>query len=699
MSQKESGLLPRIPATEVFPVVENGRLAAKAAVGDPFPIRATVFKEGHDAYCAEAVLISPTGHEHQRAKMYGIAPGLDRLEAWVLADEPGNWWFRIDTWADPWTTWQHDAGIKIRAGIDVELMCEEGARLLERLAAGRLIMSQSPPHSPELPKISLSAREFQLLEQTAAILRDEKMPPDSRLAAATAEPVQEIFRAHPLRDLAESTEKFPLQVARHRAVYGAWYEIFPRSVGAFQNPDGSWVSGTFQSAAKDLDRIADLGFNVVYLTPIHPIGTHFRKGKNNSLHANPGEPGSPWAIGADAGGHDAIHPDLGNLTDFANFVGKARELGMEVALDLALQCSPDHPWVKLHPEWFTQRSDGSIAYAENPPKKYQDIYPLNFDNDPQGLLDAIIDITEFWIMQGIKIFRVDNPHTKPINFWQKYLAYMHDNYPEVLFLAEAFTRPAMMRTLGKVGFQQSYTYFTWRQSKNEIEDYFQEVATNTAHVMRPNFWPTTPDILTEQMTTGGTAIFALRAILAATGCPNWGCYSGYELCENQQRPGFEEPNDNEKYEYYPRDFTNSQDLGITQLIRSLNRAREKHPALQQLHQISFHPTSNEKLVCFSKHLPARFSPSGRSDTVIVVVSLDPHHEVSGTVTLDYYDLIAPDGRSGTFPQDLPEKTVDVILVDELDGMRYRWGAKAFVRLSPWERIGHVFWVEAGLEED
>lgn len=698
VSPKKTRLINRIPAIELSPVVENGSLAAKATAGEPFPIRATVFKEGHDAYCAEAVLIDPAGKEHSRTRMYGIASGLDRLEAWVMADRQGDWSFRVDTWADPWETWKHEAEIKIPAGIDVELVCEEGARLLERCARGANLAAARPPRSPALPKSKMPADSASQLEQMAGALRDSATPPEVRLAAATSPRIEAIFAAHPLRDLAEATEKFPLQVDRRAALYGAWYEIFPRSAKAAQNPDGSWISGTLKTAAEDLERIRDMGFDVVYLTPIHPIGQAYRKGKNNSLTATETDPGSPWAIGSKDGGHDAIHPDLGEFADFDAFVARAGELGMEVALDLALQCSPDHPWVTQHPEWFSQRADGSIAYAENLPKKYQDIYPLNFDNDPAGLFEAIVQVTELWINHGVRIFRVDNPHTKPVNFWQCYMEYMHQHHPDVVFLAEAFTRPAMMRTLGQVGFHQSYCYFAWRQTKQEIEDYFQEVAADTAHLMRPSFWPITPDILTEQMTTGGVAIFALRAILAATGAPTWGCYSGYELCENVQRPGFEEPNDNEKYEYRPRDWKLADQLGIADLIRTLNRARAEHPALQQLHQISVHPTSSDQLVCFSKHVPARFSPTGKADTVVVVVSLDPHNQVEGSVWLNPYGLIAPDGRAGTQPVDLPERDVDLVMVDALDGRRYRWSKEGFVKLSPWTRMGHVFWVESGLDD-
>ncbi|QPK80604.1 alpha-1,4-glucan--maltose-1-phosphate maltosyltransferase [Schaalia sp. ZJ405] len=666
-------LIPRIPAIELFPVIEDATLAAKATENEPFPIRATVFREGHDSCCAEAVLIDPEGREYSRTLMSDIAPGLDRYEAWVVANRPGAWSFCVETWSNPYATWQHDATVKIDAGIDVELMLEEGARLLERAIAGHAL--NNPTQKPA------DAQDAAVLRDAAAAMRNTQRSAQQRLSAGVSSEVRAIFRDHPLRDLLGHTRRYPLDVSRERALTGSWYELFPRSAGAFQKPDGTWVSGTLRHAADDLDRIADMGFNVVYLTPIHPIGTTHRKGRNNTLEAQPGDPGSPYGIGSDLGGHDAIHPDLGDFDDFDAFVARARELDMEVALDIALQCSPDHPWVTEHPEWFTMRADGSIAYAENPPKKYQDIYPLNFDNDPKGIYRAIRDVFLTWIRHGVTIFRVDNPHTKPVPFWQEIIADIKRIHPEVIFLAEAFTRPAMMRTLGSVGFDQSYTYFAWRTGKEEICDYLTEVSTQTAHMMRPTFWPTTHDILTPQMTTGGTAIFAIRAMLAALGCPNWGIYSGYEFVENVQRPGFEEHNDNEKYEFRPRRWEDAEPLGISQLLTLLNRARAKHPALRQLHQIRIHPTSHPELVCFSRQIPGRFTATGQPDTVICVISLNPHHGVDGSIHLDLSDL-GIENRSGRFT-----------VVDELDGSTYTWSHDNYVSLSPVTRLGHVMAVQ------
>ena len=621
-------LLARIPATEVFPVVEDGNLPAKATAFEAFPIRATVFREGHDCYAAEAVLLRPGGSIHSRALMRDIAPGLDRYEAWVMPDAVGQWSFRIDTWSDPYATWRHDASVKIGAGVDVELMLEEGALLMERAARGEAL------NNPSQTQPTRSA--IDTLLDAAKGLRDASQTPQRRLSAGLSAPVRAVFRQFPLRDLYGSTRTYPLFVARNRALAGAWYEIFPRSHGAFQDSKGRWVSGTLRTAVEDLPRIASMGFNVIYLTPIHPIGLTNRKGKNNALIAHKGEPGSPYGIGSAEGGHDAIHPELGNFDDFDYFVEQSRELGLEVALDIALQCSPDHPWVSEHPDWFSQRADGSIAYAENPPKKYQDIYPLNFDRDPEGIYTAIRDMLELWISHGVKIFRVDNPHTKPVPFWLRLLEELHTRYPDVIFLAEAFTRPAMMRTLGAVGFDQSYTYFAWRTYKEEIEEYLTELSQETAHLIRPTFWPTTHDILTPQMTT---------------------------------------------YEFRPRDPKLAQGTGIPALLTLLNSARERHPALRQLHDLRIHPTTSDRLLCFSKHVPARFSPTGVPDTVIVVLSLDPENTVEGEVHVDLSGL------------SLGTSSANFTVVDELDGQRYSWSTTNWVRLSPWDRLGHVMAIE------
>ncbi|MDO4243674.1 MAG: alpha-1,4-glucan--maltose-1-phosphate maltosyltransferase [Actinomyces sp.] len=660
----------RIPVTEVFPVVEDGRWPAKAVPGEVIPVRATVFREGHDRFGATAVLVRPDGSDGPSARMREIAPGLDLYEARLAPEEPGDWGLRVEGWSDPYATWAHDAGIKVPAGVDVELMLEEGARVLERAAGveGR----------PD--------QDAAVLTAAAAALRDSSAPAGSRLAAGLDESVVSVLDRLPLRDLVSPSATYPLQVDRRRALVGSWYEIFPRSLGAGTDSGGIWHSGTLRTATARLDRIAAMGFDVLYLTPISPIGTTNRKGRNNTLTARPGDPGSPYGIGSSDGGHDAIHPDLGTFEDFDALVARAGELGLEVALDLALQCSPDHPWVSEHPEWFTVLADGSIAYAENPPKKYQDIYPLNFDNDPEGIYRAILEVVMTWVEHGVTIFRVDNPHTKPLPFWQRLIREVRASHPEVLFLAEAFTRPAMMRTLGKIGFSQSYTYFAWRNTKEELTDYMVELSQDTAHVLRPAFWPTTHDILTPFMTNGKVAAFKLRAVLASTLSPTWGIYSGYELAESTPRPGYEEQIDNEKYEYKPRDFAAARANGIEDLLTRLNAARAAHPALQQLRDIWFHPTSNDALIAYSKRLDAAHSPTGSEDVVLTVVNLDPHRAQEGEVFLNLDQLGLPPGTDGSRPV--------LRVTDELTGSTYDWSGTNYVRLDPFGgQVAHVLSVE------
>lgn len=661
-------LIGRIPVLDVAPVAEEGRFPAKAVVGEAVPIQATVFREGHDAFGATAVLVRPDGEVHQRVRMTEVLKGLDRYEARVVPDATGAWSFRVEGWSDPYGTWAHDAGIKVPAGIDAELMLTEGARVLTR-AAERTGADAMPE------------QDAVVLQDAAAALRDRERPADERLGVALSDAVRDALTRTPLRDLVSPSADYPLVVHRQLALAGSWYELFPRSHGAHVDPEtGRWVSGTLRTAAEQLPRIASMGFDVVYLTPIHPIGTTFRKGRNNTLVAEPGDPGSPYAIGSAAGGHDAIEPSLGTFDDFDAFVASARGLGLEVALDLALQCSPDHPWVREHPEWFTTRADGSIAYAENPPKKYQDIYPLNFDNDPEGIYAEIHRVVELWISHGVTAFRVDNPHTKPLRFWERLLAEVARDHPDVIFLAEAFTRPAMMLALAKVGFHQSYTYFSWRNTKEELEEYIATVAGPDGAWMRPSFWPTTHDILPPYLQATGLGGFAVRAVLAATGSPTWGIYSGYELVEHIPRPGVEEQIDNEKYEFRPRDWSQADRYGIALLIGRLNAVRRAHPALQQLRDVRVHPTTDDALVCFSRHISAEDSPTGVTDTVVVVVNLDPFHPREGMVLLDLEAL----GLPALGP---------VRAHDLLTDATFWWGPEAFVRLDPTVSCAHVVHVD------
>jgi starch synthase (maltosyl-transferring) len=466
-------------------------------------------------------------------------------------------------------------------------------------------------------------------------------------------------------------------VDRPRALYGSWYEFFPRSEGPVVG--GNPTHGTFAQAAERLPAIADMGFDVVYLPPIHPIGKVNRKGKNNTLVAHPDDVGSPWAIGSDEGGHDAIHPQLGTLEDFRAFVHRTRELGMEVALDLALQAAPDHPWVTSHPEWFTTKPDGTIAYAENPPKKYQDIYPINFDNDPDGLYAEVLRVVRHWMDAGVRIFRVDNPHTKPLNFWHWLIWEVKKTDPDVLFLAEAFTRPAMMHQLARLGFTQSYTYFTWRTQRQELEEYGRQLV-DSSHYMRPNFFVNTPDILHESLQVGGPPMFKIRAVLASMMSPTWGVYSGFEVFEHVSvRPGSEEYLDTEKFQLRPRDWAAAEHSGrsLVPYLRRLNEIRRAHPALQQLRTLRFHAVDNPNLLCFSKTDP------GSEDAVLVVVSLDSGNTQIGTTSLDLPALGL-------------EWSDRFAVTDEITGATYDWGQFNYVELDPHREPAHVFAVHRAL---
>ncbi|MBD5786248.1 alpha-1,4-glucan--maltose-1-phosphate maltosyltransferase [Cellulosimicrobium terreum] len=668
----------RVPVVEVSPVVEGGRWPAKAVVGEMVPVEATVFREGHDAVAATAVLVAPDGRE-RTARMVDVAPGLDRFRATLHPDVEGDWSLRVEAWSDPYGTWEHDATIKIEAGVDVDLMLAEGSRLLERIRSDAVPL----PTADGAPG-TRSDTDARTLADAAAALADASRPALARLAAATSPEVRDALDRAPLRDHVTASATFPLRVERPLALAGAWYEMFPRSEGARRLKDGRWRSGTFTSAARRLPAITAMGFDVVYLTPVHPIGTTHRKGRNNSLTALPGDPGSPYAIGSKDGGHDAIHPELGSDRTFRAFVKEARRNSLEVAIDLALQCSPDHPWVAEHPEWFTTRADGSIAYAENPPKKYQDIYPLNFDNDPAGIYAEVLRVVRVWIARGVTAFRVDNPHTKPLDFWEWLLAEVRRTNPEVIFLSEAFTKPAMMHTLARIGFHQSYTYFTWRNTREELAEYLEEVSGEGGAYMRPSFWPTTHDILPPYLQHGGVAGFAIRAVLAALGSPTWGVYSGYELVENVPRPGVEEQIDNEKYEYKPRDWAAAEEIGISTLLARLNEIRRDHPALRQLRNLTVHPTTNDQVLAFSRHLPAEHSPTGVADTVVVVVNLDPHSPQESDVHLDPVALglpTPPDGHDPWAPS--------LVAHDELSGETYGWGQNVYVRLEPMRQVAHV----------
>ncbi|CAN5156453.1 alpha-1,4-glucan--maltose-1-phosphate maltosyltransferase [soil metagenome] len=651
----------RIPIVDVFPQVSGGRWPAKAYAGEVIPFGATVFREGHDAVGARLELIDPAGAESSYGlRMIGI--GIDRFQRLAHLPTQGAWKFRIHSFSDDYATWEHNASIKVPAGLDVELTFAIASKLF--LFAGA---------DAKRPKADRA-----LFDDLALLVVDRALPASDRLARATSPAVGEAVERRPIASLDTFSDWYDVRVERRRSGYGAWYEFFPRSVGAVRKADGTFTSGTFRTAARRLPAVAAMGFDVLYLPPIHPIGEAFRKGPNNSLTVQPGDPGSPWAIGGAAGGHDAVHPDLGTIAQFKIFRAAAEKLGLEIALDFALQASPDHPWVTEHPEWFTTLPDGSIAYAENPPKKYQDIFPINFDNDPGGIRAEALRVLRFWMAAGVRIFRVDNPHTKPLDFWEWIIATVVAEEPDVIFLAEAFTRPALMQALAKVGFQQSYTYFTWRNTKEELEVFLDGLSHDTAAFLRPNLFVNTPDILHAYLQFGGRPAYKIRAAIAATGSPTWGVYSGYELLENVARPGSEENIDNEKYEYRPRDFAAAEAAGtsIAPYLTLLNRVRSEHPALQQLRNLDIHASDDDSILVFSKYLAAEFTEDGTPDGIIVVANVDPWSVRETTVRLDVTKFgVEPGARFR--------------VTDQVTGDTWLWGADNYVRLNAFAEPVHI----------
>ncbi len=674
----------RIEIDDVQPVISGGKFPAKAVVGEVVPVCATVWREGHDAVAATLVVryhgtsypqlvtgpakrpespqpvpigdvVSPAPRiKPQLVPMSaGVTP--DVFHGQFTPDTVGLWTYRVDGWGDPISTWRHAVVAKLEAGQSESELSNDllvGARLLDRASTG-------VPRQLRYPLI-----------EAAAALR-EPGDPFTRAGAALGPDVTALLAEYPLRELITRGDQFGIWVDRPQARFASWYELFPRSTGGWDS-DGNPVHGTFATASKGLPRIASMGFDVVYLPPIHPIGKVHRKGRNNAVTAAPGDVGSPWAIGSDEGGHDAVHPELGTIEDFDEFVATTRDLGMEVALDLALQCAPDHPWAKDHRQWFTELPDGTIAYAENPPKKYQDIYPLNFDNDPAGLYDEVLRVVLHWMDHGVKIFRVDNPHTKPPDFWAWLIGKVKAIDPDVLFLAEAFTRPARLYGLAKLGFTQSYSYFTWRTAKWEITEFGEQIAEH-ADEARPNLFVNTPDILHESLQYGGPGMFAIRSVLASTLSPLWGVYSGFELFEHQAvREGSEEYLNSEKYELRPRDFDDALTRGasLEPFISRLNEIRKLHPALRQMRTIKFHHLDNDALLAYSKFDPAT------GDTVLVVVTLNPFGPEESTLFLDMAAL-------GMEPYER------FWVRDEVSGEEYQWGQANYIRIDPARAVAHV----------
>ena len=638
---------PQLVIENVTPQLDGGRYPIKRVIGSVVEVGADIFKDGHDLIAARILYRRPGEADYRAASLhYRFDP--DRWHGSFKLDQIGLWQYLVEAWPDRFGTWRSELGKRLNAGQDVRPELLEGASLLARLAG------------------KLAGPAARRIEEAAKRLADATLTLEERLKVAFAEDVLELVSAPLFADEASRSNPLEVYTDRAEACFSSWYELFPRSQGRTPGKHA-----TFTDTARRLPEIAALGFDVIYLPPIHPIGETHRKGRNNSPSCQPGDVGSPWAIGGKDGGHTAVHPELGTLADFEVLVASAKDFGIEIALDFALQCSPDHPWVKEHPEWFFIRPDGSIRYAENPPKKYEDIYPINFwCKDREGLWNACRDAVLFWIARGVTIFRVDNPHTKPLSFWEWLIRDVQAKHPEAIFLSESFTRPKRMKSLAKLGFSQSYTYFTWKNSSWELRDYLTELTrSEMAEYYRPNFFANTPDILHEFLQTGGRPAFRIRLLLAATLSPIYGIYSGYELCENVPvHHGSEEYLDSEKYEIRVRDW--NAPGNIKQDISRLNRIRREEPALHELTNLSFLSSDYGEILAYRKSAPGA--------ELIIVVNLDPHamHETMVEVPIDELGI----GKNEAYE-----------MADLLTGARYTWrGAKNYVRLDPVERVGHVF---------
>ena len=637
---------------DVAPATPLG-LAARSVAGDAVDVAALLVREGHDELAARVRWRRADRAGTRAERRWQVAPlrveHSGAASGTLVAPEPGRYEFEIQAWVDRPATWRRDLQLRADAGEPLDVEFEVGAQLLERLLG-------------EVPRAGRD-RVRDTIEQLRSTTCAERV----RLDAALDEVVAAIVATVPDPADLTSSPRHPLRVDRELAVRSAWYEFFPRSEGGLAAGAGSWDR---------LGAAAVAEFDVVYLPPIHPVGTSHRKGMDNTLVAGSDDVGSPWAIGAAEGGHTSVHPDLGTLGDLRRFVARGAELGVEVALDIALQCSPDHPWVTEHPEWFSHRPDGSIRYAENPPKKYQDIYPLDFwpqdDADRRALWSACRDVFSFWIDQGVSVFRVDNPHTKPLAFWQWLIAELMEDHPDLVFLSEAFTDPTMMHTLAEVGFSQSYTYFAWRTTKWELTSYGEELAhAPTAGWFRPNLWPTTPDILAPPLRDATSDAFAARAVLAATMSPSWGIYSGYELCEDDPFPGKEEYRNSEKYELKDRDHDDP--ASLWPLLARLNHVRRAHPAMWRMSSLRFHHVDQDDVIAYSHH----GVHDGEPDTVLVVVNLVPDELREATVYVDVGAL----GLDGHTPFEV---------TDELTGESWVWGPDGnYVRFEPRGRVAHV----------
>ena len=680
----EPGQFGRINVMDITPAEERGIFPARVELGEPFEMTAQVFIEGRTKVGATAIVRNPRGKETMRQAMTCINPGLDRwtvmvkcgehsdLKPWedgyaAVKRQLGEWTVTIEGWEDTYVSWLHDTRIKVRVMDDVDNALNSGAELLARWAA--------------TPDAGLTARDRKTLEKAAETMADQTLSAEDRLAAGDNPTIAALHETHPLRDGISPSQPQRFKVERPKSSFAAWYQFFPRSEGATIDPNtGKIIQGTLKTSMAGLERAAAEGFDIVYLPPVFPIGVTNRKGRNNTLVAEPDDPGSPFGIGSELGGHDTVDPLLGTMDDFKALCRRAHELGLEVALDFALQCSPDHPWVKAHPNWFRHKPDGSIAFAENPPKKYQDIYPIDFNADMAGIEKEVERIMNLWIEAGVTIFRVDNPHTKPVRFWQDVIAAVTKKHPEILFLAEAFTRPGMMRALSYVGFTQSHCYFPWRNTKDELEEYLPVTNGDDGYYQHNTFWPTTPDILTAYMRDNGVAGHCVRAVLAAMGSPSWGIYNGYELIENKQRPGFEEQIDNEKYEVKVRDWSKAKQYGVAEMLTALNKIRRAHPAALSYHNLTVLPTSDPNILAFARHTPAELTGTGQADTLIVVVNLDGHNAHQSMIHLELGELGLPTDRP-------------LNVRDELTGREFQWGWDNYVSLAPWADVAHILSVQ------
>ncbi len=637
----------RIVIEGVKPEVDGGRFPAKRVVGERVIVEADIFTDGHDAVSALLLYRNAASGSWTEVPMQPLVN--DRWRGEFEVAEMGHYRFTVQAWVDRFLSWRQGFAKKLEAGQYVGVDLVAGAELVE------------------LGAEHADGKDRNSLEQFAKVLRSK-----SAQAPETAldEELAELMKKNSDRRWSTTYDREVLiQVERRKARFSTWYEMFPRSC-ALQ----AGAHGTFKDCIARLPYVAAMGFDVLYLPPIHPVGHAFRKGKNNALEATADDVGSPWAIGSEEGGHKSIHPQLGTLADFRQLVTKAKESGIEIALDIAFQCTPDHPYVKSHPQWFRKRPDGTIQYAENPPKKYQDIYPLDFETEQwEELWEELKSVILFWCQQEVRIFRIDNPHTKAFPFWEWIIAEIKKEYPDALFLAEAFTRPKPMYRLAKLGFSQSYTYFAWRNTKAELTEYFTELTqSEIADFFRPNLWPNTPDILTEYLQFGGRPAFIARLVLAATLGANYGIYGpAYELCENAPRePNSEEYLNSEKYEVKRWDL--EQAASLKELIARINRIRKQNPALQQDSGLSFHPVDNEEIICFSKQTDEQ------SNVILVVVNLDPYHTHAGWLELPLKELHLD-----------PQHPYQVH--DLLTDARYLWhGAKNYVELNPQIVPAHIF---------